>query len=64
MFSCEFFEISKNTFSYRTALVAASEKKKAKLKLRFLKNHRKGDQGFLAKMGVSHTMFFFFNKNQ
>ena len=27
MFSCEFCEISKNTFSYRTSLVAASEKR-------------------------------------
>ena len=26
VFSCEFCEISKNTFSYRTPLVAASEK--------------------------------------
>ena len=25
VFSCEFFEVSKNTFSYRTPLVAASE---------------------------------------
>ena len=25
MFSCEFWEISKNTFSYRTPLVAASD---------------------------------------
>ena len=25
MFSCEFFEISKNTFSYKTPPVAASE---------------------------------------
>ena len=28
VFSCEFCEISKNTFSYRTPLVAASEKLK------------------------------------
>ena len=26
VFSCEFYEISKNTFSYRTPLVAASDK--------------------------------------
>ena len=25
VFSCEFWEISKNTFSYRTSLVAASD---------------------------------------
>ena len=28
VFSCEFCEISKNTFCYRTPLVAASERKK------------------------------------
>ena len=31
MISCEFYEISKNTFSYKTPLVAASGSKKVQL---------------------------------
>ena len=35
MFSCEFYEISKNPFFYRTPLVAASCWNKAALKIHF-----------------------------
>ena len=38
VFSCEFCEISKNTFFYRTPLVAASVKCSSVMMLRLLKN--------------------------
>ena len=37
VFSCEFCEISKNTFSYRIPLVAASDKKSSLQDTYFLK---------------------------
>ena len=66
MFSCEFGEISKNTFSYKTPPVAASEKNKLNLNIRcsevlklFLKKKKK-----LQVESSSHHLLHYSNSSE
>ena len=66
MFSCEFGEISKNTFSYKTPPVAASEKNKLNLNIRcsevlklFLKKKKK-----LQVESSSHNLLHYSNSSE